>query len=101
MFSCLCSYLNSCTISTTIETVFCSSIREGADYIAASTRQGEATESKQCFMGVRSVFSRLRSTLESALVSLKKLEEDAKQQEAIHDQSIEENFLVNKASLQQ
>jgi len=39
--------------------------------------------------------------LESALVSLKKLEEDAKQQEAIHDQSIEENFLVNKASLQQ
>ncbi len=81
--------------------MFCSSIQEGTDYIDASTRQAEATESKQCFMGVRSVFSILRSTLESALVSLKKLEEDAKQQEAIHDQSIEENFLVNKASLQQ
>ncbi len=79
----------------------CSEIRTRTDFIDASTRQTEATKSKQCFLGVRSVFSTLRSSLESALVSVKKFEEGAKQQEAIQDQLREETFLANKATLQQ
>ncbi|DBB03131.1 TPA: hypothetical protein ACH3X1_013362 [Trebouxia sp. C0004] len=78
-----------------------SEIQRQTHFIDASTRQTKATESKQCFLGVRSVFSSLRSSLESALVSVKKFEEGAKQQEAIQDQLREENFLAKKASLQQ
>ena len=66
--SCLCFYLNPCTISTTIETMFCSSIQEGTDYIDASTRQAEATESKQCFMGV----ARVAEEQDRAIATVKK-----------------------------
>lgn len=80
--------------------MFCSLIREQADYKDAFSRQIDATKSKQCFLGVRSVYGSLRNHLESALVSVKKFEEGAKHQEANQDQLIENYFATNKASLQ-
>ncbi|DBA87689.1 TPA: hypothetical protein ACH3X1_004696 [Trebouxia sp. C0004] len=75
-------------------------VRGEAEFTDASSRQTAATTSKQCFLGVRSVFGSLRNSLERALSSVKNLEEDAKQHEATQDQLIEENFLANKKWLQ-